>query len=37
MLATELGSQSTLLRWYAKLEREIEQVTEIIESELSQR
>ena len=24
MLATELSSQSTLLRWYAKLEREIE-------------
>ena len=37
MLATELGSQSTLLRWYAKLEREIGQVTDIIESELSQR
>jgi hypothetical protein len=37
MLATELGSQSTLLRWYAKLDREIKQVTEIIDSELSQR
>jgi len=37
MLASELNGQSAQLRWYAKLEREIEQTTELIDSELSRR